>query len=171
MRRPTIPRQILMGMVFFAIVTAVASLGSLATIPNTDDGWYEDAETVPWSPPNWVFGPAWTILYCLIAIAGFLIWRAGYAEASNHARLTLALFGVQMVLNLAWTPVFFAGYPIVGRLAWWAALLVILLLAVSVVMLIVSAWRWSKVAAWLLVPYLGWLLFASTLNAGVIALN
>ncbi|MGO1770107.1 MAG: TspO/MBR family protein [Microbacterium sp.] len=171
MRRPTIPRQILMGAVFLAIVAAVALLGSLATIPNTDGGWYDDAETVPWSPPNGVFGPAWTTLYALIAIAGFLIWRAGHTAESNRARPALILFGVQMVLNLAWTPVFFAGYPIVGEPAWWAALVVILLLMAAVIMLIVSARRWSKVAAWLLVPYLGWLLFASTLNAGVIALN
>lgn len=171
MRRPTIPRQLLMGALFVVIVAAVALLGSLATIPNTDGGWYDDAEKVPWSPPNEVFGPAWTTLYALIAVAGFLIWRAGHTAESNRARRTLALFGVQMVLNLAWTPVFFAGFPLVGRPAWWAALVVILLLTASVVVLIVSAWRWSKVAALLLVPYVGWLLFASSLNAGIIALN
>lgn len=172
MSRPTVARQILTGALFLVIVAVVAALGSLATIPNTDGGWYEDVSKVPWSPPNWLFGPAWSLLYVMIAVIGFLIWRAGYtAGESNRARGTLTIYAVQMVLNLAWTPVFFAGYPIAGEAAWWAALVVILLLIVTVIMLVFSAWKWSKIAAWLLVPYVGWLIFASTLNAGVIALN
>ncbi|MGB4137642.1 MAG: TspO/MBR family protein [Microbacterium sp.] len=173
MSKPTIRRQVLMGAVLLALSVIVAGLGSLATIPSTDGGWYEDAAKVPWSPPNGLFGPAWSLLYAMIAVAGFLIWRSGYAGAGerNRARPALTVFGVQMALNLAWTPVFFAGYPLVGAAAWWAGMVVIVLLIVAVIVLIVSAYRHSKSAAWLLVPYLGWLLFASTLNAGIIALN
>ena len=76
-----------------------------------------------------------------------------------------------MILNLLWTPVFFAGYPIVGAAAWWAALIVILVLIGTVVALIIATAKWSKLAAWLLVPYLAWLLFATSLNIGIIALN
>jgi benzodiazapine receptor len=169
---PSVPRQIAAALAFLAIVATVAALGSLATVPNTQ-GWYADVEKVAWSPPDWVFGPAWSVLYLLIALAGFLTWRSGFAGAGarNRARAALRLYIVQLILNFAWTPVFFAGYPLVGAAAWWAALIVIVLLVVAVAILIVAMWRWTRVGALLLVPYLGWLMFATTLNAGIIALN
>jgi len=172
MSKPSVGRQILMAALFLGLSAAVAVMGSLASAPNTD-GWYEDAVKVPWSPPNWLFGPAWTVLYVVIAIVGFLVWRAGYAggEAPNRAQRALTIFAVQLVLNLAWTPVFFAGYPLFGASAWWAGMVVIVLLMAAVVALIIATARWSRAAAWMLVPYLGWLLFASTLNAGIIVLN
>lgn len=173
MARPSAGRQVLVAGVFLAASAAVAFLGSLATIPNTDGGWYEEAAKVPWSPPNWLFGPAWSLLYVMIAVAGFLIWRAGATDtaAQNRARGVLTIFAAQMVLNLAWTPVFFAGYPIVGKPAWWAGIVIIIALIIAVITLIITASRHSKTAAWMLVPYAGWLLFAATLNAGIIALN
>lgn len=169
---PAVPRQILAAAAFLVIVVAVAALGSLATAPNTD-GWYAGVEKVAWSPPNWLFAPAWSVLYLLIAIAGFLIWRAGFAGAGeqNGARGALTLYVTQLLLNFAWSPIFFAGYPMIGKAAWWIALVVIVLLVAAVALLIPAAAKWSKTAAWLLVPYVAWLAFATTLNAGIIALN
>ena len=170
--RPSLKRQALVLLSLLAVVAAIAVAGSLATIPNTD-GWYRDAAKAPWSPPDGVFGPAWTTLYIMIAIAGTLIWRSGYRPDTrrNAASPVLWLFGVQLLLNAAWTPVFFAGYPAAGPAAWWLALLIIVALAVCIALLAARVWKHSKFAAALLVPYLLWVLFATTLNIAVIALN
>lgn len=169
--RASVARQIVAGALALAVVALIAFLGTLATTPNTE-GWYADVNKVAWSPPNWVFGPAWSVLYILIALAGFLIWRAGYRhEKRNAARSTLTLYIVQLALNALWTPIFFAGFPLTGKFAWWVALLVILALIAVVLVLGISASKWSKWAAWIMLPYALWLIFASTLNAGIIVLN
>ena len=167
-----IGRQIAIGALCLLLVAAIAVGGSLASASNTE-GWYADVTKVPWNPPNEVFGPAWTVLYVLIAAVGFLIWRAGYVGGGqpNAARRTLGVYALQLVLNAAWTPIFFAGFPVIGEAAWWVALAVILALVVTVVWLMVSAAKWSRVAVLLLIPYLLWLLFASSLNVGIIVLN
>lgn len=170
--RPTLRRQFVAATLFLLIVTAVAVVGSLLTTPHTE-GWYAEADKVPWTPPNAVFGPAWSLLYLLIAVAGFLLWRAGFTGAGhrNRARSALTLFVIQLVLNALWSPVFFAGYPVAGDIAWWIGLGIIVVLIVTVVLLILAGRKSSSAAAWCLFPYLLWLVFASTLNAGVIALN
>lgn len=169
---PAVGRQIIAGALFLLVVAAIAFFGSFATAPNTD-GWYANVERAPWSPPDWLFGPAWTTLYILIALAGFLVWRAGFRGAGtvNAARGALSLYVGQLVLNALWTPIFFAGYPLIGDAAWWIAIVDIVLLILAVVWLISVAWKWSKTAAVMLIPYLGWLIFASTLNAAIIVLN
>ncbi|MFF8818415.1 MULTISPECIES: TspO/MBR family protein [Leucobacter] len=170
-QHPPVQRQAATSIALLAVVALVAFLGSQATIPNTE-GWYAEATKVPWNPPNSVFGPAWSVLYVLIAAAGWLVWRSGWrASAPNAARTSLTLFTVQLVLNAAWTPVFFAGYPVVGEAAWWVALAIMVALVGFVIAFAFSAAQWSKVAAWLMVPYLLWLLFATSLNIGIIALN
>ncbi len=170
--RPSTARQISVAVLLLAAVAAIAFFGSLATIPNVE-GWYADAAKVPWNPPDGVFGPAWSVLYLLIALAGFLLWRSGHQGAGrpNAARKTLWVYGLQLGLNAIWSPLFFAGYPIIGEAAWWAALVVIVALIASVVWLVAASAKHSRAAAWLLVPYLAWLLFASSLNIGIIALN
>ncbi|WP_036319454.1 TspO/MBR family protein [Microbacterium indicum] len=168
---PRPQRQIIMAACFLAVVAATAVVGSLASVSHTD-GWYADVEKVPWNPANGVFGPAWSILYLLIALAGFLIWRSGFrAPEKNAAKRVLVLFAVQMVLNALWTPIFFAGYPLFGESAWWAALIVIAALLVAVVWLGVAARRWSRTASLLMLPYGAWLAFATSLNIGIIVLN
>lgn len=168
---PTNLRQVIVAVIFLLIAAAVAFGGSLAASGNVD-GWYANAEKVPWDPPNAVFGPVWTALYALIALAGFLIWRTGFRMGGpNAARSALMLFVVQMVLNSLWTPVFFAGYPVFGAAAWWIAAVIIIALIVVVIALAVSAAKWSRTASWIMVPYLLWLCFASTLNIGIIVLN
>ncbi|MBP1324930.1 tryptophan-rich sensory protein [Leucobacter exalbidus] len=169
--RPPAARQIVIGVVLLVVVAMIAFLGSLASMPHTD-GWYAVAAKVDWSPPNSVFGPAWSILYFLIAVAGWMIWRNGWRENQpNAAQKTLTIYTVQLALNAIWTPIFFAGYPLIGEPAWWIALVVIIALILCVIWLAVSAWKWSKPASLLMIPYVLWLVFASSLNAGVIALN
>lgn len=165
-------RQSIAAALFLVAVIATASAGGLASATSIQS-WYADADKVVWNPPNWVFGPAWTLLYLALAVSGFLIWRSGFRgpRVPNAARGSLAIFVVQLVLNSVWTPMFFAGYPAFGPLAWWISLGVILTMILLTVCLIGVSRRWSRPAAWLLVPYLLWLVYASTLNAGIIALN
>lgn len=169
--RPPISRQTVMAVVFLGTVALVAFLGSLASTSNVE-GWYASAEKVPWDPPNAVFGPVWTTLYVLIAVAGWLVWRAGYRKGDqNAARKPLTIWVAQIILNGLWTPAFFAAYPLIGEPAWWIALAIIIALMFTVVWLATTAAHWSRIAAWIMVPYLLWLLFATSLNVGIIALN
>ncbi|WP_221584014.1 TspO/MBR family protein [Microbacterium sp. G2-8] len=171
MKRSNSPAvQILVAVVLLLAVAGIAAGGSLATAPNVD-GWYADAEKVPWNPPGGVFGPAWTVLYLLIAAAGFLLWRAIVVREKRSWDGVLTVYIVQLALNAAWTPIFFAGYPLIGETAWWLALAVMVALIVAVIWLMALATRRSKIATLLLAPYLVWILFASTLNMGIIALN
>ena len=152
---------------FIAIAQAVGILGGLATAPNVD-GWYADADKAPWNPPGAVFGPVWTVLYSLMGIAAWLVWRE---RDRVDVRRPLTLYVLQLVLNAIWTPIFFGLYPFIGAPALWIALVVILAMDVLVLLTMISFWRVSKVAAWLLVPYWAWLLFATTLNAAIAVLN
>jgi len=154
-------RSLLVLAVLVGANFVVGALGSLAT-RTAVDGWYADAEKVPWNPPPWVFGPAWSLLYVLMGVAAWLVWRrAGW----SGARGALSLYVVQLALNAAWTPVFFAGRHI------WVALAFIVALLGLVVATIVAFRRHSRVAAWLLVPYAAWLAFATSLNLGIGLLN
>lgn len=169
---PSALRQVVAGVVLLAAVAVIALVGSLATIDNVE-GWYAGAQKAPWNPPNGVFGPVWSVLYAGIAVAGFLVWRAGFAGrgAPNTARAWLTVYIVQLALNSAWTPAFFGGYPLLGEAAWWLAAVIILLLLVVVVWLAVMAWRRSRVASIVMAVYALWVAFASTLNIAIIALN
>jgi benzodiazapine receptor len=142
---------------FLAAVALVAWLGSRAAISSR--ATYDALELPSFAPPGWVFGPVWTVLYIGIALAGWLLWRsAGWDRA-------LALWVVQLLLNLAWTPLFFAG----DRYGW--ALVDIVVLALAIALLVAWSWRRSRWAAWLLVPYLAWVCYAAALNAAIVRLN
>ena len=141
---------------FLAASLVVAALGGLATADGVD-GWYAAADKPAWTPPNAVFGPVWTVLYVVMAVAAWLVWREG-GWARQHR--PLGLYGVQLALNLAWTPVFFAA----ERLT--AALVVIVALDVVLAATVVAFWRVRRAAGALLLPYLGWCVFATSLNAG-----
>jgi benzodiazapine receptor len=160
-------KSVLVLVAFIAIALAVGGLGSLATIQNVD-GWYADAAKAPWSPPNAIFGPVWTFLYTAMAVAAWLVWRQ---RKRLDVRRPLTLYVIQLVLNSIWTPVFFGLYPAIGVAALWAALVIIVAIDVMVLLTMIAFWRVSKPAAWLLVPYWAWVLFATTLNAAVAALN
>ena len=155
-------KSALVLLAFLAISFGVAALGTLTTI-STVDGWYATAEKAPWSPPNFLFGPVWTVLYTLIAVSGWLVWR--------EIRRVPPIFIVQLVLNALWTPVFFGAYPLIGAPALWIALAIIVAIDVTVLLTMLRFWKVSRLAAWLLVPYWAWVLFATTLNAAVAVLN
>ena len=152
---------------FIAIAFAVAAFGSIATAGNVD-GWYADAEKAPWNPPNFLFGPVWTLLYLLMSIAAWLVWRE---RERVDVRPALRLYVVQLVLNAVWTPVFFGLYPFIGSSALWIALAIIVALDVAVLLTMIRFWRVRRASAWMLVPYWAWVLFATTLNAALAILN
>jgi len=155
-------KQALVLVAFLAIAYAIAALGSIATAANVD-GWYADAEKVFWTPPGWLFGPVWTVLYALMSIAAWLVWLE---RARTDVRRPLTLYVIQLVLNALWTPVFFGLYPVLGAPALWIAALIIVALDVLVLLTMISFWRVRRVAAVLLIPYWAWLLYATTLNIG-----
>ncbi|ALS58363.1 hypothetical protein APU90_09220 [Rathayibacter toxicus] len=149
---------------FLAISFAVAGFGSIWSISQVN-GWYASANKAAWSPPNAVFGPVWTILYTLMSIAAWLVWRQRHAQ---DVRRALTLYVVQLVLNCLWTPLFFGAYPLIGATALWLSLAVIGALDVLVALTLLTFLRHSRSAAALFVPYLLWVLFATTLNAAVV---
>lgn len=150
-----------------AIPLAISFLGSQATQPHTD-GWYEQADKAPWNPPDWLFGPVWIVLYIGMGVAAWLIWRE-----RHRVRVTtpLVLYFVQLAVNGTWTPLFFAGYPSWGGAALWATLGVIITLIILVILTARAFWPISRTAAVILLPYLAWILYASTLNAYIAVAN
>jgi len=121
--------------------------------------WYAGLVKPPFNPPNWVFGPVWTVLYVLIAVAG---WRTFERDRSSWP---MKLWWAQFVLNFLWSPVFFAAHRI------GLALLVILLLLAAILAFLVVSWRQDRVAAWLFAPYAAWVAFAAVLNDSIWLLN
>ena len=124
--------------------------------------WYEQLRKPAWRPPNWVFPPAWAFLYLTIAVSGWLVWlTAGLAGAV----LPLAIYLVQLVLNAAWTPIFFELHrPDL-------AFIEIVILWLSIVATMATFHPINAAAAWLLLPYLLWVTFAAALNFTVWRLN
>ncbi|MEC5192910.1 MULTISPECIES: TspO/MBR family protein [unclassified Arthrobacter] len=151
--------QLLGLLLFLAASALVAGLGGLATADNVN-GWYATANKAPWSPPNWLFGPVWTVLYIAMATAAWLVWRSG----KKTARAALTAYGVQLALNLLWTPAFFGLYPALGTPALWLAFGVIAALAVAITVTVLYFGPISRTAGLLLLPYLAWVVFASSLN-------
>lgn len=143
------------------IVTAGA-LGNMATLPHIA-GWYDPLAKPPLTPPNWVFGPAWTFLYVLMATAFYRILRLDPA-APGRGRAIL-LFAIQLVFNAGWSFAFFAAEnPLLG-------LAVILPMEALILATLWAFWRLDRVAAYCLVPYAMWVAFATYLNVGVWMLN
>jgi benzodiazapine receptor len=144
-------------------ISLSAGLIGSVVVADSFNTWYSTIEKPPFTPPGWVFGPAWTILYLLMGVAAFLVWQKGLGAAA--VRVALGWFLVQLVLNASWTPVFF-GLHRIGL-----ALAVIVLLWAAIVITIFSFLRVSKLAAVLLLPYLLWVSFAAVLNASIWYLN
>ena len=145
-----------------ALVALVAAVGGVATAGSVGD-WYEGLDRAPWNPPGWVFGPAWTVLYVLMAVAAWLVAREGLDDPA--VRTALLIYGAQLALNLGWSLVFFGlRRPGLG-------LVVILALLVAIAATAVAFHGISPTAAWLLAPYLAWVAFAATLNAWIAFAN
>src|SRR5262249_7980269 len=140
-------------------IVAVVGIGLVIGLTNIPGDWYASLNKPSFNPPNWIFGPVWTVLYVLIAIAGWQCWTQ-----SRHGTAMKVWF-VQMILNFLWSPVFFGAHLPT------AALVVIALLLVAIVAFIALAWRRIHIAALLFLPYAAWVAFATLLNASIVALN
>ncbi len=143
---------------FLAVTFAVALVGGAVTAGSVRD-WYPAIAKPTWSPPAWLFGPAWTLLYALMAVAAWLVWRrAGWGGA-------LAWFAVQLALNAAWSPLFFGLHRIDLALA------DIALLWLAIIGTTMAFWKVTPLAGWLFLPYLAWVSFATALNFAIWRLN
>lgn len=155
------PRATLALIEFLILCFAVAGVSSIFSAHNIPT-WYAGLIKPPLNPPYWVFAPVWTTLYALMAIAAWLVWKT---RPSGCRRQGLRLFYVQLALNCLWSWIFFSRHQIgtafVDILALWAGIFLTMLNFKKV----------STTAAWLLVPYLAWVTFASYLNLALWRLN
>jgi tryptophan-rich sensory protein len=124
--------------------------------------WFAGLRKPAWNPPAWIFGPVWTALYTLMAVAVWWVWKRGGFRAH---RGPLALFLAQLALNAGWTPLFF-GLHLPG-----IAFAEILLLWLAITATLAAFWPINRAAAWLLAPYLAWVSFAAALNFALWRLN
>jgi tryptophan-rich sensory protein len=148
-------------MAFLILCYGVAFVAGVMTRPEIPT-WYAALAKPSWRPPNWLFGPVWTILYGLMAVAG---WRVWCHERTNKRTLALSLFALQLALNFLWSPVFFNLHRI-GMGA-----VVIFSLAACLVVFILVSWQLDRAAAILFVPYLLWISLASALNYTIWTMN
>lgn len=143
---------------FLLLTFAAAAIGS-QFMPGE---WYARLAKPSWTPPSWLFGPVWTLLYVLMAVAAWLVWKdRGFAGA----RVALVLYGVQLALNAAWSWLFF-GLQRPGL-----AFAEILVLWIAILATLIAFWRHRALAGALLVPYLAWVSFATALNLAIWRLN
>jgi len=156
-RRPGVRSLALLGASVLA-VGAAAVVGGLAA-GRAAPGYYETLDRPSWSPPAGVFGPVWSVLYVSMATAAWLVAREGLER--DDVRLALGLFGTQLVLNAAWTPIFFGAQRPGLAAADIIALLVVLAATVA------AFWRVRPAAGALMVPYLAWVAFATALNLAI----
>jgi benzodiazapine receptor len=150
------PRSLLTLAAFLAVVVVVGGLIGTATPPGE---WYASLNKPPFNPPNAVFGPVWTVLYVLIAIAG---WRTFMAEPTGTG---MKLWVGQMLLNWAWSPVWF------GLNQTWLAFAVIVAMLALIVAFIANRWNRDRFSALLFLPYAAWVGFATVLNLSIALLN
>jgi len=146
---------------FLVICLGISVAGGTATASSVGT-WYQTLQKPFFNPPNWLFAPVWTALYIMMAIAGWRVWRA---HGLRGARAAMALFAVQLALNLAWSFLFF-GYRMIG-----AALIEIILLLMAILVTTVLFWKRDRLAGMLFVPYAGWVAFATILNFALWRLN
>ncbi|OGO10492.1 MAG: hypothetical protein A2Z66_00910 [Chloroflexi bacterium RBG_13_66_10] len=151
-------RDIIGAIVWLAVTFGAAFVGS-RFLP---DAWYASLRKPRWNPPNWIFAPVWTLLYILMAVAAWMVWRQ---LGIRGALLPLGLFIIQLALNTAWTWLFF------GKHRPGAALIDIAVLWLVLIAMIVVFWGLYPVAGQLLIPYLVWVTFASILNLTIYRLN
>mgnify|MGYP001340309502 CR=1 FL=1 len=154
--------KILKFVIAILIPQLAAVIGSVFTMPSIED-WYANLEKPQLAPPNWVFGPAWTALFLLMGIALFIVWQKGLNK--KNVKAAFSIFIGQLALNVLWSIIFFGlhspGFAFVEIVFLWFAILATIIAFAKV----------SKPAAWLLVPYILWVSFASYLNFMIWMLN
>ena len=146
-----------------AAALAATALGALGALVTDLSPWYYALHKPAWQPPDWLFGPVWTTIFGLAAIAGVLAWRG--ARTRGQRTRILALFALNALLNLGWSYLFFRLH----RPDW--ALAEVGFLWLSIVALMIALWPHSRTASALLVPYLAWVTFAGVLNQAIVRLN
>jgi benzodiazapine receptor len=161
-------------LVSIALCFVAAALGSIATAPAIGS-WYRMLAKPDWTPSDAAFGPVWTTLYLMMAVAAWLVWRTGVASEAPSTRpldrrtasvpFALALFTVQLVLNVAWSWIFFGM-----RSPGWAAL-EIAALWLGIAATTIAFFSRSHLAGWLMTPYLAWTTFAAALNVAIWRMN
>jgi len=145
-----------------AICEIAGAIGSLFTAPAIQT-WYAGLKKPVLAPPNWVFAPVWITLYLLMGISLFIVWNAGLGKTT--VRKSIAIFSIQLVLNVLWSYLFFGlRSPLLGLAG-------IMAMWFMIVLTVVSFSRISKTAALVLIPYLIWVSFASYLNYSILTLN
>jgi tryptophan-rich sensory protein len=140
-------------------VVVVVGLGGLIGTQSIPGAWYEGLQKPPFNPPNWIFGPVWFTLYVMIGIAGWRVWIRDRTGAA------MKLWVAQMLLNWAWSPVWFIGQML------WPAFAIIVLMLAAILAFIAVNWRQDRIASMLFVPYASWVAFASVLNLSIAILN
>ena len=146
---------------FLALCLGAGALGAVATTPQIE-GWYRTLAKPTWNPPAFVFGPVWTTLFVMMGISAWLIWKP---HGFQGAALPLALFAIQLILNVAWSWIFFGMHQ-----PGWACLEIVILW-LAILATTVFFYQHSKLAAVLLLPYLAWVSFATILNFTIWSLN
>jgi translocator protein len=150
-----------LGLLAWIVIAFLPSL----TAAFVDTGtWYDSLNRPAWTPPSWVFGPVWTLLYLLMGIAAWRVWAThGFAERS--ARLALVLFLVHLIFNAAWTWLFFGLHMLT------VAAIEIIILWAMILILTALFWKRDRIAGALLLPYLLWVTYAVTLSIGFAVKN
>jgi tryptophan-rich sensory protein len=137
-------------------------VGSIFTAPSIPT-WYATIEKPGFTPPNWVFAPAWTFLFVLMGVSAYLVWNKGLEN--RKVRISLLIFGIQLVLNVVWSFLFFRlQSPLY-------AFFEIIVLWLTIVLTILNFFKISRAAGWLLIPYITWVSFAAILNFSIVRLN
>ena len=151
--------KLIFSILLCLLAGAIGSIFTVSSIPT----WYAVLKKPFFNPPNWIFGPVWTVLYILMGISLYLVWKKGIK--TEESKVALILFGFQLVINALWSIIFFGlrmpSYALIGIIILWVAIL----------FTIIKFYNISKPAAYLLIPYILWVSFASVLNLYIWLLN
>ena len=154
----TLTLKFLVSIILPLSLGAIAGMFTSQSVPE----WYATLNRPSFNPPNWIFGPVWTTLYILMGISFFLIWKQEASKVRNRAIL---IFLLQLLLNFAWSFIFFY-FNMIGL-----ALVEIVLLWISIVLMLVVFYKIKPIASYINIPYLLWVTFATVLNASYYILN
>jgi tryptophan-rich sensory protein len=160
-RSPGRARDLLGLVAFIALCLGISAVGGLVTAKSVAT-WYQALDKPAFNPPDWLFAPVWTVLYLMIAVAGWRVWRL---RGLAGARFEMTVYALQLVLNLAWSFMFF-GARLIG-----VAFGEIVVLLTAIIVNALVFWRVDRIAGWLLAPYAAWVTFALALNLALWRLN
>jgi tryptophan-rich sensory protein len=155
-------KNFLVFMSCLVLCYAAGAIGTIFTFQSIPT-WYAGLVKPPLNPPNWVFGPVWSALYTLMAVAVFFVVKKGFA--TEGVKLAVCVFAAQLILNTLWSVIFF------GARTTFVPIFIIAFLWISILACIILFWKISRPASIMMMPYLLWVSFASYLNAGVFILN